>query len=68
MEVQTASHAGTAVVSAITLLAHDEDEWYRRDASADSVEFLRDWLRHRPVVCSHSANPLADDEDAWARS
>lgn len=48
-------------------LAYEEDAWYSPDPTVDSAPLLKIYLLKRKVVASHSANPLADDEDAWAR-
>lgn len=54
-------------ISAIAALAEDEDDWCRHESDLDAAKHLHEWIRHRAGIRSTSGNPLADDEDAWAR-
>lgn len=49
-------------------LGEEEEAWYRHAETPEEEERdIRDWLRTRPTTVSVSANPLADEEDAWSR-
>lgn len=48
-------------------LGDEEEVWYRHQTDPQTLSSIHHAVYKRQMVILHLGNPLAEDEDAWAR-